>query len=113
MKHKNLLIATLALGFMLAPPSIGTASMECFRHQQPDTVVCPPPNGEIIAYTEGDYACGTGWCVADAHGNVKCSRVPGGAAIVDQRGNALCVGGCMDPSPSLCRTIERPNKKSR
>jgi hypothetical protein len=107
MKNNNISIIVIFF-LLLTTPSLSLASQGCFRDRTPDIVVCPPPNGGIAADTEQNFVCGVGWCTVDVAEKVKCSQVPGGAAIVDQYGNALCVGGCMDAIPSLCRRIELP-----
>lgn len=113
MKNCRAWIVMIVASLMLVPSSVCLVSTECFRDRNPDIVICPPPNGGIAADTRFNLVCGIGWCAADTRGRIKCSRVPGGAAIVDQNGKILCVGGCMEASPSLCQRIELPKITSR
>ena len=50
----------------------------------------------------GSTVCGPGYCARDSYGKVKCSSLPGGLADLDQYGNVVCVGGCVDGATSYC-----------
>ena len=102
------LMIILIFGYVFTSPYACFASMGCYYDRNPDIVVCPPPNGGIAADPDVKFVCGIGWCAVDVKGNIKCSKVPGGAAVTDQYGNALCVGGCMDAVPSLCQRLVLP-----
>ena len=105
------IVISLAVGLLLgvwSASSVSQAGVICINDQKMDTVICPPPDGELVVDRWGETVCGIGWCAVDAAGKVKCSKVPGGAAILDQYGQSLCVGGCMEASEALCHTLKLP-----
>lgn len=107
-RARSLIISFMLIGFMLFAPAICWAATTCIRDGEPDTVLCPPPGGNLVKDTNGNVVCGIGWCVTNSKGNVKCSMVPGGAAILSGHGDSLCVGGCLEASGSLCLKIQLP-----
>ena len=64
--------------------------------------VCSPADGGVATDRVGEVVCGRGACVADLHGEVKCSSVPRGAATLDRHGKAVCSEGCEAGSAALC-----------
>lgn len=102
------LLAAGLLAGLLAVASPGWAGTECVNDQTPDAVICPPPDGELVINRQGGKVCAPGWCVEDVEGKIKCSGVPGGAALLDHSGHALCVGGCQEAGEALCRRLELP-----
>ena len=105
------LISALAAGLLFAAlpgAAPARAGLICVNDQVPDAFICPLPDGELVINSDGEEVCGFGWCAVDAAGRVRCSKVPGGAAVVDQYGNALCVGGCMEARADLCRRMKLP-----
>jgi len=100
--------------FMLAVPHCGLANSICLSTNDPDLYICPPPGGGIARNidmnaicTRGSCeVCGPGACIVDAQGQVKCSAIAGGAVTVDQHGQALCVGGCLDGRADLCQRLK-------
>lgn len=65
-------------------------------------LICPPPSGGLMTDINGSTVCGPGYCARDSYGKVKCSSLPGGSADLDQYGNVVCVGGCVDGATSYC-----------
>lgn len=108
MQSSKALTVFIIIGAIFMLSDTCAASMGCFYDRNPDIVTCPPANGGIAADTKVNFVCGIGWCAEDVNGKIKCSKVPGGAAISDQNGNVICTGGCMDAIPSLCQRIELP-----
>jgi hypothetical protein len=72
---------------------------------------CAPPGGTAIQTATGDVVCSIGKCVADNLGYLKCSSQQGGGATTDSLGRVLCVGGCVNPSKSLCIEMKGENTK--
>jgi hypothetical protein len=66
-------------------------------------ILCAPPNGSAQLNAFGQVVCGPGECVVNSLGQILCSSRPGGGAIINQFGQAACVGGCVQASPSFCR----------
>src|SRR6266702_5759517 len=64
--------------------------------------ICAPPHGDIAVNSIGYAVCGRGHCVKDGIDRVFCAKEPGGGAIIDRIGRALCVGGCEEARESLC-----------
>ncbi len=88
---------TSAGGAELPPAPLGSCLLD-----QTDTAFCAPPGGGIAKDSTGRVACGSGQCVAYGIGNVACSKVTGGGALLDSVGTPLCVGGCEDGRPYYC-----------
>lgn len=109
----KIMVLPLTALLLFITPLTALASMECVRggRDKVDSLICPPANGGVVTDKEGNYVCGPGWCMVDAAGKAKCSKIPGGAAIPDQYGNAICVGGCMDASESICEQLKLPKIK--
>jgi hypothetical protein len=82
-------------------PACPPAGAQCTadRYGNP---VCSPADGGVAATRTGEILCGRGACVADLHGEVRCSTVPRGAATLDRYGKAVCSEGCEPGSPALC-----------
>jgi hypothetical protein len=78
--------------------AIGTCSQNNAGH-----IVCAPPGGSIMMNKDGIIVCGRGRCVVDKSGIILCSSQPGGAAMIDNLGTAVCAGGCISASASNCK----------
>ena len=65
-------------------------------------IVCTTPGGGMKNDLYGELLCGPGYCVTDQRENILCSGLPGGAASLDQTGNAVCSGGCVPATKEAC-----------
>lgn len=70
-------------------------------------VICSPPDGGIVTDRKGDLVCGTGACIIDLRGDVRCSTVARGSASLDRYNEAVCTSGCALASAALCRRPSR------
>ncbi len=93
-----------ALTFLFAPVCL--AQFQCEQKTDArNTIICAPPQGDLVRNRSGKYVCGPGQCVVNSSsGEVICSAAPGGLAALDSRGEGLCVEGCVAASESLCVT---------
>ena len=101
-KVKSALSALVLLGAsaLFAPAALAQNKAGCV--QMLTGILCPQPHGGVSSGLDGEVVCGPGECVRDQKGVVKCSSVPGGSAILDINGVALCVGGCVLGSKQQC-----------
>ncbi len=100
----------VGLGALLTPTLswAGPIAPKCLWAIGMGQVKCAPPFGDIIQdVNTGKFLCGVGQCVINPAGMIRCSSVVGGAAVIDSRNRAACVGGCRAPEESLC-VIPRP-----
>ncbi len=89
-------------GLVLGSPAFLQAHSSCLTTQEIDGFVCPPPGGDLVRDMYNRAICGKGQCVIDSNGKVKCSSLFGGGAVIDSRGEALCVGGCEEGRAAFC-----------
>lgn len=76
---------------------------KCYWNLDMTKAICAPPYGDIVQEINSqNYFCGLGQCVINPAGRIRCSSVVGGAAVIDSRNRASCVGGCVDATESLC-----------
>ena len=99
---KSALPALVLLGASAFFAPAGLAQNKAGCVQMLSGIICPPPHGGVSSGLDGEVVCGPGECVRDQKGVVKCSAVPGGSAILDINGIALCVGGCVLGSKQQC-----------
>ena len=67
-------------------------------------IVCAPVDGTITVDKYGEVVCGIGNCIVNPSGTVLCSILPGGTAIINDKGVAVCSsGGCRSASQKYCR----------
>jgi hypothetical protein len=48
--------------------------------------------------------CGIGRCITDSFGNIYCSKISNGAAMIDTSGDAKCYYGCEKGTSNLCES---------
>lgn len=58
--------------------------------------------GDADKTLDGQVLCGKGQCVRNRDGEILCSTEVGGAALIDNRGNARCYGQCEPASKAMC-----------
>lgn len=102
--RKSAVLLALCLGLAIATgPAPAWADPQCAWALNMERAFCSPPFGDMVHdINSGKFLCGAGQCVQNPSGEFRCSVVPGGAAILDSRSRAACVGGCAPPSESLC-----------
>jgi hypothetical protein len=70
------------------------------------SATCPPTNGSLVIAPGWQVVCGRGQCVAIGVGPVwMCAVEPGGHAMINYPGHAVCAGGCERPSAEMCQTL--------
>ena len=79
---------------------VAPASNKCV--QTISGVSCAAPLGGIGVDSIGSVLCGRGECAIDSIGQVQCSKLPGGGALIDSIGIVRCVGGCEPAKPNYC-----------
>lgn len=99
------ILVGLAAGlmFLAGASSSGSAAPKCVWASDMSRALCAPPFGDIVRDRNREiYYCAPGQCIVNTSGEFRCSSVPGGAAAIDSRNRAACVGGCEAPSEDLC-----------
>ncbi|HUQ24647.1 MAG TPA: hypothetical protein VM140_03180 [Burkholderiales bacterium] len=67
---------------------------------------CAPSNGIATKDRYGEVVCGAGACVTDSRsGDIFCAAKEGGATLTDPQGKAVCDGGCVAATQSVCRRM--------
>ena len=99
---KKSFYSILLLAILTAEPGIAAAHQGCVNNSL-GKPVCAPPIGDIVKDKHGKPVCGRGQCLADSLGNIVCSTQIGGYSSQDVRGRAVCTGGCVPASASLCQ----------
>jgi len=79
----------------------GPAGSRCLKDLHGD-VKCSPADGGIALDRYKTPVCGPGRCALDRYGEVVCSRVAKGSAVVDIHGEMVCTGGCVNASAAAC-----------
>ena len=92
----------LLLTILIVEPCVAVAHQGCVNNSL-GKPVCAPPIGGIVKDKHGQPVCGRGQCLADSLGNIVCSSQIGGYSSKDARGRAVCTGGCVSASASLCQ----------
>ncbi len=94
----------ICLGLAIfAGPAPAGAEPKCLWSLNMDRAACSPPFGDIVPdINSGKFLCGAGQCLMNPAGQYRCSAVPGGAAILNSRNRAACVGGCVPADETLC-----------
>jgi len=91
-------------GETVCPP----ARTQCMAERDnPAVIKCSPVDGGIAPDFYGKPVCGAGSCVRDLRSETYCSRTPAGAAALSINGEAVCTGGCVKASASLCTSLQR------
>ena len=72
-------------------------------------IFCAPAGGSAVKTMNG-VACALGRCVTDNLGYLKCSSQLGGAALKDDLGRPVCVGGCVNPTAQYCQQLTTEKK---
>jgi len=67
--------------------------------------VCSRFGGDAVLTSNG-VTCGIGHCKENLLGYVRCSKVQGGSITTNLNGETLCDGGCENPSPQYCTTLQ-------
>ena len=91
----------VVIGLILSLVSIAFANGNCAQNRS-GNIVCAPPGGTITTNKNGDVVCGKGNCVITASGTIYCSTQPGGNAVINGEGKAVCAGLCVSASPNSC-----------
>jgi hypothetical protein len=99
---KKSFYSILLLAILTVEPGIAVAHQGCVNNSL-GKPVCAPPIGDIVKDKHGRPVCGRGQCLADSLGNIVCSTQIGGYSSKDARGRAVCTGGCVLASASLCQ----------
>jgi hypothetical protein len=103
LKMKKLFYPILLLAILIVEPCIAVAHQGCVNNSM-GKPVCAPPMGGIMKDKHGSPVCGRGQCLANSLGNIVCSSQIGGYTSKDARGRAVCTGGCVSASASLCQS---------
>jgi|GEM_PF-3869164 hypothetical protein len=99
---KKFILFLALIGLFGAWPTLALAESPPCTPDLYGKMICPPPNGGMMADMNGNTVCGPGSCARDSRGKVRCSSQPGGQVIIDSSGNVLCVGGCVEGLKSSC-----------
>lgn len=67
-----------------------------------DEVACSPPFGGIVTTLYGQLLCGPGKCMTSIIGYAFCSSEKGGWAAVNDAGEPVCSGGCVEATAPAC-----------
>jgi hypothetical protein len=86
----------------LAMASVAYADGGCIENSI-GQVVCAPPGGSAQRNSVGQVVCAPGQCVVNSIGQIYCSSQQGGGAAINNIGQPVCVGGCVEASPSYCQ----------
>ena len=89
------------IGLLLSVASVSFAKGNCTQNSS-GKIVCAPPGGTITTNKNGDVVCGKGNCVITVSGAIYCSTQPGGNAVINEKGIAVCAGLCVSASPNIC-----------
>ena len=85
----------------LSLASLSFAKGNCTQNSS-GKIVCAPSGGTITTNKTGDVVCGKGNCVVTGSGTILCSTQPGGNAVINEEGKAVCSGLCVSASPNIC-----------
>ena len=91
----------VVIGLFLSVASVSFANGNCAQNSA-GKIVCAPPGGTITTNKNGDVVCGKGNCVITASGTIYCSTQPGGNAVINEEGKAVCAGLCVSASQNTC-----------
>lgn len=72
---------------------------------------CSPPLGTAIKTLINGIVCAPGECKVDDLGRIKCSSISGGGVAKNDLGQLYCLGGCINPSGSICIEMTDGDKK--
>ena len=86
---------------LLSMTTVSFAKGNCAQNSS-GNIVCAPPGGTITTNKNGDVVCGKGNCVIINSGLIVCSTQPGGNAVINGEGKAVCTGVCISASPNTC-----------
>ena len=86
---------------ILSLASVSFAKGNCAQNSA-GKIVCAPPGGTITTNKNGDVVCGKGNCVTTNSGTILCSTQPGGNAVINGEGKAVCYGVCVSASQNIC-----------
>src|SRR4029077_3548027 len=107
---KNDMLGLLGFNLVLLSPlfatSVAYARGSCIQSSS-GQVFCAPPAGGIGINSVGQVLCGPGQCVTNNLGQIICSPQPGGAAMINNMGQVVCVGGCVQANASYCQKPTR------
>lgn len=96
-------LCLFGLALMLLGSPAASAESKCLWALDMDRVYCAPTYGDVVHdINSGRFLCAPGQCVINGSGKFRCSSVPGGAAVLDSRNRAACVGGCQEPAENFC-----------
>ena len=98
---KNMGMYIVVIGLFLSLASVSFAKGNCAQNRS-GKIVCAPPGGTITTNKNGDVVCGKGNCVVTISGMIYCSTQPGGNAVINGEGKAVCAGLCVSASPNIC-----------
>ncbi len=91
----------VVIALILSLPSVSFAKGNCAQNAS-GKLVCAPPGGTITTDKNGDVVCGKGSCVTNNLGMTLCSALPGGNAVINGDGKAVCYGLCVSASQNIC-----------
>ena len=83
----------------------GTRAGQCILDRY-SNAWCASANGTATKDRYGEVVCGVGACVTDNRsGDIFCAAKEGGTTLIDPSSAAVCDGGCVAASQSVCRRM--------